>query len=166
MRWLIILGVISIVGYWVSPTRLAYTFDTSLPYKWWIEVDRWRSPRVGDYVLIDPPVKNEYTRNKVLVKKVVCKEGDYIRTVGLDYYCNNVYLGRARTTDSKGKPVEPVLLNQVIGKGYYFVMGETERSYDSRYMGLIPEANIKKFMYPLSRRPNLDFLFLKGVGHE
>lgn len=160
MKWLIILGLISVLAYWVSPVRVVYTFDRSMPYKWWLEVDRWRKPQVGDIVLIEPP-QDEYTKGKKLVKRIACGEGDYIRTEGLDYYCNGRYLGKARTTDSRGKPVRPVVLNQRIGKGHYFVMGEGERSYDSRYFGLVEEGRVLKFMYPLSTFPDLDFIFAK-----
>lgn len=163
MRWFLLLTGVSfalIVGYWISPVRIAYTFDQSLPYKWWIELDLWREPKQGDYVLFEPPVRDEYTQNKLLVKRIVCGEGQYIRTVGKDFYCNDVYLGRARETDSKGRPVKHVQLNQVINRGYYFVMGTTEKSYDSRYMGLIPRQNIRKLMIPLSKSPDIDFLFL------
>lgn len=157
MRWLIILSVLSVIAYWVSPIKLVYTFDNSMPYHWWIEVYPFREPRVGDVVLIEPP-EDEYTRGKLLVKRIVCGEGDYISTNGLEYYCNGKYLGKARTTDSKGRPVKHAFLNQYIGKGYYFVMGENERSYDSRYFGLIERERIKKLMYPLAKEPSFEFL--------
>lgn len=164
MRFFVILAglsVLLILAYNVSPVKLSYSMDYSLPYKWWLEVELFRKPEAGDYVLIKPPVENQYTRGKFLIKKIVCGEGDYIKTEGLDFYCNGKYLGRARTTDSKGRPVEPVELNQYIGRGYYFVMGEHERSYDSRYFGLVPAGNILKFEYPLSSFPDLDFIFAR-----
>lgn len=157
MKLLIILSVLSVIIYWVSPIKLAYTFDNSMPYHWWIEVYPFREPKVGDVVLIEPP-EDEYTKGKLLVKRIVCGEGEYIATNGLEYYCNGRYLGKARTTDSKGRPVKHVFLNQYIEKGYYFVMGENERSYDSRYLGLIERVRIKKLMYPLAKGPTLDFL--------
>ncbi|MFN3263481.1 MAG: signal peptidase I [Aquificaceae bacterium] len=160
MKWLIILSLISIIAYWASPIKIAYTFDTSMPYHWWLEVLPYREPKVGDIVLIEPP-QDRYTRGKLLVKRIVCAEGDHIQTKGLDYYCNGSFLGRARTTDSKGNPVNPVVLNQRIGKGYYFVMGDNERSYDSRYFGLVERERIKKLMFPLAKEPNLDFLFVR-----
>lgn len=161
--WLgaVFLLVVSVLAYRVSPVRIAYSMDYSLPYKWWLEVESFRDPKAGDYVLIKPPVENEYTKGKLLVKKVVCSEGDHIRTEGLDFYCNGNYLGRARTADSKGRPVKPVELNQYIGRGYYFVMGEHERSYDSRYFGLVPRENVLKLEYPLSTFPDLDFIFAR-----
>ncbi len=160
MKWLIISGLISVLGYWISPVKIVYSFDTSMPYHWWLEVSLWRKPKVGDVVLIEPP-QDEYTRGKLLVKRIVCGEGGYIKTEGLDYYCNGRYLGRARTEDSRGRPVRPVVLNQRIGRGYYFVMGESEKSYDSRYFGLVEEWRIKKFMYPVSKGPSLDFIFAR-----
>lgn len=153
--------ILFLLLYWVSPIKLAYTFDVSLPYKWWIEISWFDLIQKGDYVSFKPPIENEYTKGKVLVKKVVCVEGEYLYVKGLDYYCNGVYLGRARTTDSKGRPVSPFVFNGEIPKGYLFVMGENERSYDSRYMGLIPKSNIQAKLIPIAKSPSLDWVFLR-----
>lgn len=40
-------------------------------------------------------------------------------------------------------------------------MGEHERSYDSRYFGLVPRENVLKLEYPLSTFPDLDFIFTR-----
>lgn len=161
MKWqnaLVLSSLLILITYWLSPTKLAYTFDKSLEHKWWIEVFVYREPRQGDYILFTPPVINKYTKGKLLVKRIVCSEGQRIQSVGLDYYCDGRYLGRARTEDSKGNPVEPYRVDKVIQKGEYFVMGSNEKSYDSRYMGLIARHNIKKLMIPLARYPRLEFL--------
>lgn len=161
MIYLIGLTFLSLLLWWTSPIKLAYTFDKSISYKWWIEVKGFKTIQKGDYVSFKPPVENEYTKGKVLVKKVACNEGEYLYVKGLDYYCNGVYLGRARTTDSKGRPVSPFVFNGEIPKGYLFVMGENERSYDSRYMGLIPKSNIQAKLIPIAKSPSLDWVFLR-----
>lgn len=147
--------------YWVSPIRPAYTFDVSLPYKWWMEIRWFGYVKKGDYVSFKPPIENHYTKNKVLVKEVACDEGEYLYVRGLDYYCQGQYLGRARETDSQGNPVSPFIWNDRIPKGYFFALGENERSYDSRYMGLIPKENVIALMIPLAKSPDLDFIFLR-----
>jgi conjugative transfer signal peptidase TraF len=47
--------------------------------------------------------------------------------------------------DSLGRPLKSKVASMLIPKGYYFVMGKTPNSLDSRYYGLVPESFIAGF---------------------
>lgn len=157
----LIVPVVAVLFYWFSPVKVVYTMDSSLAYKWWLWIEIPFTPKRGDYVEFVPPVENQYTRGKILVKRVACVEGENLTVYGLDFYCNGQYLGKARTQDSKGRPVEAFYWSGEIPRGCYFVMGESERSYDSRYMGFVCRRHIRAKLYPLFRGPNLDGVFLR-----
>lgn len=76
------------------------------------------------------------------IKQIRCKEGEYLKYINRNYYCNDEYLGIARTHDSKGKEVEPFVFNGKIPEGKLFVMGTSHNSYDSRYWGFVNKEKV------------------------
>ncbi|NAZ24103.1 MAG: signal peptidase I [Thermocrinis sp.] len=161
-KWVFASVIFGLLFFWLSPVKVVYTMDYSLPYKWWLWSEIFFKIQKGDYVEFAPPVENEYTKGKILVKRVVCMPKETLKTVGLNYYCNGVYLGRARTQDSKGRPVSLFKYEGEIPNGCYFVMGEAEKSYDSRYFGFVCNKHIRAKLFPLAEGPNLDKFFLVG----
>jgi len=127
------------IGFTTSPSVPIHLFYVSNIYS---DID------VGDYVKLDFWGSQYYPEGEKMVKNVACKEGMYLKVVGRDYYCNGVYLGRAKDRDRYGKYVENFKYNGVIPDGYYFLMGTHHDSYDSRYYGLAPrERIIGKVLY-------------------
>lgn len=121
---------------------------------------------VGDYVVLsipnDPIIKGRY-----ITKKVVCKEGQVLKIINDDYFCDDNYIGKAVKTTKDGHPVKPYnpcltkdmhlsdyvtytvrsvdlasICEYKIPQGYYFVAGTHPRSYDSRYFGLVTKKEI------------------------
>lgn len=160
-KWFFVSVCLSLALFWLSPVKVVYTMDFSLPYKWWLYSEIYSDIQKGDYVEFRPPVINEYTKGKLLVKRVVCMPKETLRVIGLDYYCGDAYLGRARTQDSKGRPVVPFRYEGEIPDGCYFVMGEVEKSYDSRYMGFVCSKYIRAKLFPIASAPNLDRFLLE-----
>ncbi|HEB7569746.1 S26 family signal peptidase [Campylobacter coli] len=90
------------------------------------------------------PVQTKYfDKDSSFGKYVRCEEGETLNVKGLKYYCNNVFLGEAKTTDKDGNKVEQFIFNGVIPKDKFFVMGTHLRSFDSRYWGFVDRKNIK-----------------------
>lgn len=123
-------------------------------------------PKVGDIVLLHSPTE----ANKNLIKRVIGTPGDHIEYTNKVLYINGKQatqqnIGTATDEDQSGQqwPVSVISenLQGVIHKGYlrndvpaqdfsvtvppdnYFVMGDNrDDSYDSRYWGFVPEANL------------------------
>jgi len=90
------------------------------------------------------PVQTAYfNKGEKFAKFVRCKEGDVLTTKNLEYFCNDKFLGIAKTSDKNGKKVKPFVFNGIIAKDKFFVMGTHERSFDSRYWGFVDIKDIK-----------------------
>ncbi|AII15528.1 conjugal transfer peptidase TraF (plasmid) [Campylobacter iguaniorum] len=98
----------------------------------------------GEIIYFSLPIETPYYKKASKFGKIImCEGGDKLSTQGLDYYCNNKFIGTAKTTDKNGKPVSPFIYNGEIPQGSFFVMGTHERSYDSRYWGFVNEDQIQ-----------------------
>lgn len=85
-----------------------------------------------------------------VVKYVKCDSGDKLEATHRgEFFCNNVYLGRAKTHSREGTPVERFEFDGIIPEGKFFAMGTCVDSYDSRYVGLEDKRDIKAVAVPL-----------------
>ena len=82
------------------------------------------------------------------VKYIKCNEGDNLRAEAGSFFCNNVFLGSAKSHSKKGMPVEAFTYNGTILKNYFFDMGTDINSYDSRYTGLVSKNEVKAVAIP------------------
>ena len=72
--------------------------------------------------------------------------GDRVIKKGREFYCLR-YLGRALERTRDGRPLSPSDFEGEIPEDCYWVKGEHERSYDSRYFG--PVCNVRRKAVPL-----------------
>ncbi len=105
--------------------------------------------RKGDYVIFRPEHMDPYINGKMLVKKVTCDEGEALTEKGKDYFCDGVFLGRAKDKSLKGHPLRNFVYNGVVPKGFCFVSGSNVNSYDSRYWGFLRKSDIEARAYPI-----------------
>lgn len=130
--------------------KFVYNTSSSIPQRlfWVNEIDK--TPERGEFIVFYFKGSEYYPRDFKMVKQVKCLPGD---TLNVDsqkrYYCNGIYIGTARDTDSKGKPVENFIWNGRIPQGNYFVMGVHPLSYDSRYWGFVEQKDIVGTAIPL-----------------
>lgn len=91
---------------------------------------------------------------KTLLKKVVGLENDSFeveerKLIGKVIVKNKEeVLGLVSDYDTKGRKLKHIE-NITVGKNEYFVMGTSERSYDSRYFGTIKKESILYFAKPV-----------------
>ncbi len=90
--------------------------------------------------------KDRFYPNEVLVKKVVCMEGDHLVVKDREYYCNGKYLCTAKKFSRRGERLENFKFNGKIPQGMLFLMGPHKDSYDSRYYGFIPIDKVSKVL--------------------
>lgn len=138
----ILLFVVAIRYYTDNVGYFVFTTSPSLKHRFFYVDLRRKEPKRGEYIafwLYPDKIISEKQRS---IKEVVCFPGDVLEVRGRDYYCNGVYLGRAKERSKKGIPVDNFKWNGVIPEGMYFVMGVHPDSYDSRYYGFVSKERI------------------------
>ena len=133
---LVLLGVgIELSSYWI---QILVNTSSSLPQVLFI-VQKGKMPQKGDFVSFVHPVLK--TR---LVKRVEGVAGDLVTVQGDKVYISGEFKGALVPHNSRGEPLVPVK-DQTIEEGAFFVQGDHERSFDSRYerFGLIPDSAIE-----------------------
>ncbi len=83
------------------------------------------------------------------VKYIKCDAGDNLRAEAGSFFCNDVYLGSAKSHSQKGVPVKAFTYDGAIPENYFFDMGTNIDSYDSRYTGLVNKDEVKAVAIPL-----------------
>jgi len=72
-----------------------------------------------------------------LVKRLGCIEGQYLKKLNRQFYCDGKEIAIAAVQDSTGKQLPVFSFTGVIPKGKAFAVGDTDNSYDSRYWGFM-----------------------------
>lgn len=127
--------VFALMAFIKDQVRLLYSTTASLPHRTFLHLKQM-DPQKGDYTCFD---SSWYGGN--VVKKIVGVAGDSITYDRED----NLWVGRQLRVGTQkkkakdGRPLTPIKPG-IIPQGMVFVMGDHERSFDSRYeeMGLIP----------------------------
>ncbi len=108
-----------------------------------------RELKNGDVIKFKMTKQTPYSPTKDIdyAKEIKCLPGDTLVTKGLEYYCNDQLLGRAKTIDSQGRPVTTFFqYGGVVPNDSYFVMGTHKDSHDSRYWGFVDKKEITGVM--------------------
>jgi signal peptidase I/conjugal transfer pilin signal peptidase TrbI len=148
--YLTALGVVT-VSLLLVHQRFAVTVTPSLKYKVFYLKERSGSEiRRGEYVLfnLDNPVTREF-RFKKTIKQIACASGDRLSVNDRDYYCNGLFIGRAKDLSLRNEKVTNFVYSGEVPSGSLFVMGHSKDSYDSRYFGFIGSSDVVKIAYPL-----------------
>jgi conjugal transfer pilin signal peptidase TrbI len=138
--------VFALMGFIKDHVCLLYSTTASLPHRTFLKLKQM-SPQKGDYTCFDSPW---YGGN--VVKKIVGVAGDsitydtqgnlWVKTLWVKppWIGRQLKVGTQKKKSKDGRLLTPIKPG-IIPKGMVFVMGEHERSFDSRYeeMGLIPE---------------------------
>lgn len=78
----------------------------------------------------------------LLVKRVGCAPGSKLETVDKSFYCDGEIIGQAYREDY-------LEFSQMLSEDEVFLIGDIERSYDSRYFGLVKKERIDAKLTPL-----------------
>ena len=126
------------------PGHLTITKTNSVKHNLFWEINR-KTPKKGDYVrlpLYEPKVGCEPCS---IVKRIGCLPGDRLVSEGIKYYCNDEYLGQCET----GNNIEPFKFSGAVPSGMVFLVGDRDKSYDSRYFGFKQITDIETVLYPI-----------------
>jgi len=140
-----------------SPQSVPFTAGVALP-----PPPAWKPGDLVQFRTRD--LRPYYPAGTIFAKRVAGRGGDRLTRLGRDFYVNGRYAASAVATDSRGRPAplftpastpaplcqhpplflracrEPLLPR--IPDGHLFVLGTHERSYDSRYWGLVDPGEI------------------------
>ncbi len=131
------------------PIRVDITQQDSLEHKLWLTYSDLA--KETKYVLFQPP-KTRFTQNPEIkyLKMIGCKEGEYLKTVNSEYYCEDRYLGTALNVDMQGNLIgEHFIYNGIVPEHKLFVIGTHKYSWDSKYFGFIDQKQILRKAEPL-----------------
>ncbi len=123
--------------------------DTSLDYNVWLSAGKKDNYTLNSYVRFKYTHPDKYIEGRWLIKQVACKEGDLLERYNDYFTCNGKNIVTVLHKDKYGNPLYPFEFHGIIPKGYYFLTGTHERSYDSRYFGLIYYSEIDEQVIPL-----------------
>ncbi|MBN1958962.1 MAG: S26 family signal peptidase [Desulfuromonadales bacterium] len=138
---------------WLLPSYLIVTKTPSVNAFLFLKQELSPASFARDnYLLFDHEVPEWQGDKKgsLFLKRVGCLPGEEIRmTESLDFYCNEIYLGRALKEDSKGRKLEITSFRGVLPEGKYFMMGDILKSWDSRYFGPVDQADFRLAATPI-----------------
>jgi|SRR5579863_4535925 len=146
----ILLVVLAALAASLIPQRIAVTLTPSVRHRIYL-LDRAPSRKSiapASYVLFK--VDSKYLGgSRITIKQVACGEGDMLRVEEALFYCNNVYLGKAKAFSLKGERVEHFNYDGVIPADDLFVFAGHPDSFDSRYFGFVRKDDVLAMAYPL-----------------
>jgi len=127
----------------ILPSRLTVTTTPSVSHRvFFLAAPPERGIERGDYLVFDHDGKR-------LLKQVGCGPGDFLTAQGGMYTCNGHSMGRALAADSQGHSLSRFNFRGIIPHDLYFMLGQHERSLDSRYFGLINAPAFTHKAYPI-----------------
>lgn len=146
----IFIGLIFIIPFLYKklPIRIDITQQSSLPYKLWLTYEDLSIE--SDYILFLPPI-SKYISNldAQYLKKIVCKENDFLDVNEKNYFCNGKYIGTATKYDGNKNEIDNFKFNGIIPKDKFFVVGTHPLSHDSKYFGFVDKSQILRKAIPL-----------------
>ena len=123
-----------LIGDHLIVSRIGY--DAGIPFTDW-HVPLWREPRRQQIIVFRAPLPG----NPDFIKRVIGLPGDTLEVKRGVVYVN----GKALDEPYRQDPPNPLEMRPAvrIPAGEYFMMGDNrENSFDSRYWGFVPRANI------------------------
>ena len=140
-----------LTGAYFSGIRISFNVSGSLPFRVFLTVRNGEISCGPESIgLFRLNVHNPYwDYGAVFAKRFVGCPGDTLRTEGAKFYLKGKRIAVASGHDSKGVEVESFQFDGVIPVDSYFVLGDGEKSYDSRYWGFVKRSWIVGRGFPL-----------------
>jgi conjugal transfer pilin signal peptidase TrbI len=146
MKKLIIITISIFVGAYITG-HILISQTESLNYKVFWKSSIWvdkseKTLKKGDYVLF------EFAEDVYYVKRIGCLPSQHLQKHDEAWFCDNSKLKDITIThSSSGQKLKQFDFDGIIPEGKYFVIGDSQNSFDSRYWGF---ANIEKILYTLT----------------
>lgn len=151
------IAVILLLAIYYLSYHIGYNETESVYFRFYYHTDyKPKDVRPGNYFILEMPENELYRQGTKIVKRVACTEGLTLKTFisddeAFNFYCDGSFIGKlSNFFDSRGNRLKTFFYDGVIPKGYVFLLGDLDKSYDSRYWGLLPVSNLKRLVYPIS----------------
>ncbi len=111
---------------------------------------------LDSFVLFEIPDNQLFDKGSNVVKMVACMPNQHLTTVQNDngsiaYLCDNKVISTLTLFEtSKGEKLTYKAYNGIVPEDSYFMIGTDKNSYDSKYWGFVPYADIKRIVYPIA----------------
>ena len=138
---------------WVIPRKISISPTPSVGHYVFLYKKHFKVSDIRKGSLVVVPLYTRlvpHCRPCLVIKYLRCDSGDRLDVRNArEFYCDNLFLGTAKTHSKKGVPVKIFQYHGVIPHGQFFAMGTCRDSYDSRYIGLEKKDDIKAIAVPL-----------------
>jgi conjugal transfer pilin signal peptidase TrbI len=150
MKKFIIIAISIFVGAYITG-HILISQTESLNYRVFWKSSIWadqseKALKKGDYVLF------EFAEDVYYVKRIGCLPSQHLRKLNGVWLCDNSKLKDGITithSPSTGQKLKQFDFDGIIPEGKYFVIGDSQNSFDSRYWGFIDAENILYTLTPL-----------------
>jgi len=145
--------IVILAGAWYIHDRYRIGIDDQVdsclpPYRWFI-IDRW-DRRIERYDLIAfraiEPMQALFPQGQTVIKRVMGLPGDRVivdeETITINGWSAERRVCGLVLAPKLGHPPQHYIRNLIVPAGRYWVMGETDNSYDSRYWGTVGATDI------------------------
>ncbi len=138
------------------PQLFIYNYSASFPVGWYVILPE-KDYRMGDLVIFDLPEdarklaleRRWIKENDVLLKRIGAVENmKYEVTRGRQFVVNGKLIGCAQPVDSAWRKMPRHEGKYTVPKGEFLPVSDAENSYDGRYYGTVPIANIRCKVLP------------------
>jgi conjugal transfer pilin signal peptidase TrbI len=146
----VVVVALLLVGLWL-PERIIVTTSDSMDHRIYfkIPVEDSRVLASGSYAVFAyqgaaPFIEHGLNReNELMLKKIGCSPGQQLQrdSQGL-FSCDGDKLGEALRKDGQGRELPQFNFSGPVPEGKFFVVGDKERSFDSKYIGFIDAEDI------------------------
>lgn len=142
--WLRMASIAAVVAV-ISYVHMGIVIPMTPSVKYHVLVESGGAPAKGDYVDVDVyHASIDDDRAVRLTKRVACVAGEVLRYENGRHYCGDDYLGTVLKRTTEGVPLRAFEFNGPIPEGKVFLIGDHERSFDSRYLGLVNQAALQR----------------------
>jgi conjugal transfer pilin signal peptidase TrbI len=139
------MGSVAAVVALISYVHIGVVIPMTPSVKYHVLLESSGAPAKGDYVDVDVYHAGiDEERAVRLTKRVACVAGEMLRFENGRHYCEDQYLGTVLKRTSEGLPLRPFEYSGPVPDGKVFLIGDHERSFDSRYLGFVNHAALTR----------------------
>lgn len=158
IKALLFLGIFSFLLYGSLPEIFIFNHTASVPVGWYLILPSTQYD-VGDYVVFSVPQKTaDYIiargwlkKDENMLKQIGALEGDRYQILeNHQFWAKEKYVGQVSVKDHEDETM-PILQpgTYEVGASSFLPVGQHVSSFDGRYYGTVPLANIKHKVIPL-----------------